>query len=122
MALPTTVSDETLRQYLALQKRAAQLTQVEGARDHFLDFVRFIWPNFIAGRHHKIVAEKLEAVARGELKRLIINMPPRHTKSEFASYLFPAWFIGRMPDKKIMQATHTADLSKIGRASCRERV
>jgi predicted phage terminase large subunit-like protein len=38
-------------------------------------------------------------------------MPPRHTKSEFASFLFPAWFIGRMSEKKIMQATHTADLS-----------
>ena len=65
----------------------------------------------MAGKHHHIVAEKLEAVANGTLKRLIINMPPRHTKSEFASFLFPSWFIGRAPTKKIMQATHTADLS-----------
>jgi hypothetical protein len=111
MAVSNTVPEDVLRQYLALTSRAVKLTKEQKAADSFLDFVRYIWPNFIAGRHHKIVAEKLEAVARGELKRLIINMPPRHTKSEFASYLFPAWFIGRMPDKKIMQATHTADLS-----------
>jgi hypothetical protein len=53
----------------------------------------------------------LERVARGELKRLIINMAPRHTKSEFASFLFPAWFMGRDPKKKIIQATHTTELA-----------
>ena len=103
--------EDMARQYARLLERAAKLQNLEKARMGFLDFVKQVWPGFIAGRHHKIVAEKLEAMARGELKRLIINMPPRHTKSEFASYLFPAWFIGRMPDRKIMQATHTADLS-----------
>jgi len=111
MAVPTTAPEDAIRKYAKLLERAKRLQTVAQAHDSFLDFVRFIWPNFIAGRHHHIVAEKLEAVARGELKRLIINMPPRHTKSEFASYLFPAWFIGRRPDRKIMQATHTADLS-----------
>jgi len=57
------------------------------------------------------MAEAFERVASGELKRLIINMPPRHTKSEFASYLFPAWFLGRYPNKKIIQTAHTAKLS-----------
>ncbi len=57
------------------------------------------------------MAEAFEKVASGELKRLIINMPPRHTKSEFASYLFPAWFLGRYPNKKIIQTAHTAELS-----------
>lgn len=109
--LASTLPEDMARQYAKLLERAARLTQLENARNGFLDFVKCVWPGFIAGRHHRIVAEKLEAMARGELKRLIINMPPRHTKSEFASYLFPAWFIGRMPDKKIMQATHTADLS-----------
>jgi len=50
-------------------------------------------------------------VAKGELKRLIINMPPRHTKSEFASYLLPAWFLGRYPNKKVIQTSHTAELA-----------
>jgi predicted phage terminase large subunit-like protein len=57
------------------------------------------------------MAEAFERVANGELKRLIINMPPRHTKSEFASYLLPAWFLGRYPDKKIIQTAHTAELA-----------
>jgi len=80
-------------------------------QNNFLDFVKHVWPSFIAGRHHKIFAEKLERVANGELKRLIVNMPPRHTKSEFASYLFPAWIMGRQPNRKIIQATHTAELA-----------
>ena len=80
-------------------------------QENFLDFVKHVWPSFIAGRHHRIFAEKLERVAKGELKRLIVNMPPRHTKSEFASYLFPAWIMGRSPDTKIIQATHTAELA-----------
>jgi hypothetical protein len=70
-----------------------------------------MWPEFIAGRHHKIIAEKLERVAKGELKRLIINMAPRHTKSEFASFLFPAWMMGKNPRMKIIQATHTTELA-----------
>ena len=73
--------------------------------------MKHVWPQFIEGSHHKIYAEKLQAVADGKLKRLIINMPPRHTKSEFASYLFPTWLMGRDPTKKIIQATHTAELA-----------
>ena len=103
--------EEAARKYAQLLNRAVKLTKQQKAHDSFIDFVKFVWPGFVAGRHHKIVADKLERVASGELKRLIVNMPPRHTKSEFASFLFPAWFIGRMPQKKIMQATHTADLS-----------
>ena len=113
MALPplAKVDEDNLKKLAKLYERLSALEASSRSRDTFLDFVRFVWPGFVAGRHHHLVAEKLEAVANGTLKRLIINMPPRHTKSEFASYLFPAWFIGRMPTKKIMQATHTADLS-----------
>jgi predicted phage terminase large subunit-like protein len=83
----------------------------ELAREDFIGFVKEMWPGFIEGRHHKIMANAFERVARGELKRLIINMPPRHTKSEFASYMLPAWFLGREPTKKIIQASHTAELA-----------
>ena len=83
---------------LKLELRLAQLEKNEKCQNDFIAFVKTIWPDFIAGRHHQIIAEKLERVARGELKRLIINMAPRHPKSEFASYLFPAWFMGRMPN------------------------
>lgn len=88
-----------------------ELHDREEYQDKFLKFVKHVWPSFIAGSHHKIFGEKLERVARGELKRLIVNMPPRHTKSEFASYLFPAWVMGQKPHTKIIQATHTAELA-----------
>ena len=73
--------------------------------------MQYVWPDFIEGSHHKIINKKFNDLAQGKIKRLIINMPPRHTKSEFASYLLPAWMIGKNPKLKIIQATHTADLA-----------
>ena len=81
------------------------------AKDDFLSFVKCVWPDFIEGSHHRHVAKKFNKLATGEIKRLIINMPPRHTKSEFASYLLPAWMVGRNPKLKIIQATHTGELA-----------
>ena len=83
----------------------------EESQQNFLSFVGEMWSAFIHGKHHEIMAEAFEKVSRGDLKRLIINMPPRHTKSEFASYLLPAWFLGQYPDKKIIQTAHTAELA-----------
>jgi hypothetical protein len=105
------LSPEAESKRLKLQLRLAQLERNEKCQNDFLTFVRAMWPEFIAGRHQKIIAEKFERVARGELKRLIINMAPRHTKSEFASFLFPAWMMGRVPRMKIIQATHTTELA-----------
>jgi predicted phage terminase large subunit-like protein len=85
--------------------------RVEKCKESFIYFASHMWPGFISGKHHQIMASAFERVAKGELKRLIINMPPRHTKSEFASYLLPAWFLGRFPEKKIIQTAHTAELA-----------
>ena len=68
-------------QKLRLELRLKQLEKVETCKAEFLPFVRAMWPEFIAGRHHYLIAEKMEKIASGKLKRLIINMPPRHTKS-----------------------------------------
>jgi len=95
----------TLKNELALR-----LKQQEATTD-FMKFVEEVWPGFIHGRHHEKMARAFERVANGEVKRLIINMPPRHTKSEFASYLLPAWFLGRFPGKKVIQTSHTAELA-----------
>jgi hypothetical protein len=103
--------DEVADRQLKLQLRLAQLERIEAYQNNFMTFVRAMWPEFIAGKHHRLIAEKLEAVANGKLKRLIVNMPPRHTKSEFASFLFPAWMVGRNPAMKIIQATHTTELA-----------
>ena len=77
----------------------------------FLSFVKHVWPDFVEGSHHKIVADKFNKLADGKIKRLIINMPPRHTKSEFASFLLPAWMVGRNSKLKIIQSTNTTELS-----------
>ena len=81
------------------------------AQNNFMGFVKRMWPGFIPGRHHEVVARAFEDVVNGKNKRLIINMAPRHTKSEFASYLLPAWFLGKNPQKKVIQTSHTAELA-----------
>ena len=103
--------EEALKEILALTEAKKNLDLREKAHENFMPFVHHVYENFIEGKHHRVIAKKLEAVARGELKRLIINMPPRHSKSEFASYLMPAWFLGRNPKLKIIQATHNTELA-----------
>ena len=99
------------------QKILAELQQLERlqgrklAQTKFIEFVKQMWPVFISGKHHSKMASAFERVASGDCKRLIINMPPRHTKSEFASYLLPAWFLGQFPHKKVIQTSHTAELA-----------
>ena len=81
------------------------------AQQDFMDFVKEVWPAFIEGSHHGVMADAFNRIAEGSLKRLIVNMPPRHTKSEFASHLFPAWYLGRFPNRKVIQTAHTAELA-----------
>ena len=92
-------------------KLLLEMDRVERCKESFVFFAKQMWPIFISGKHHAIMADAFERVARGDLKRLIINMPPRHTKSEFASYLLPSWFLGKYPEKKIIQTAHTAELA-----------
>lgn len=96
---------------LAELEKLQELKMRSLAQSRFLAFVKEVWPTFISGRHHAKMAAAFERVAEGKCKRLIINMPPRHTKSEFASYLLPAWFLGRFPHKKVIQTSHTAELA-----------
>ena len=83
------------------------------AKNDFLSFVKCMWPDFIEGSHHRHIAEKFNKLASGEITRLIVNMPPRHTKSEFASFLLPAWMVGRDPKLKIIQKFLKLDYKKI---------
>ena len=111
MANLSHLSESQMKEILQLQERLELLNARDACRDSFMEYIRYIWPSFIEGDHHRLIADKLTRVAKGELKRLIVNMPPRHTKSEFASIYFPSWMMGLKPDLKIMQTTHTADLS-----------
>ena len=105
--LPPDIKDEFMKMYLKHNERK----KVENINTDFLSFVKHVWPDFIEGYHHKKIADKFNQLADGKIKRLIINMPPRHTKSEFASFLLPAWMIGRRPKLKIIQSTHTTELA-----------
>ena len=99
------------RQYVKYALKLAEKKKGSHVYSNFLNFVKHVWPQFIEGSHHKIIAEKFNDIANGKIKRFIINMPPRHTKSEFASNLLPAWMVGRKPDLKIIQTTHTTELA-----------
>lgn len=99
------------RQYMKYAIKLAEKKKGSQVKSDFLSFVKHVWPEFIEGSHHKIIADKFNKIAEGKIKRMIINMPPRHTKSEFASNMLPAWMIGRKPDLKIIQTTHTTELA-----------
>jgi hypothetical protein len=101
-----------VRRELALYVAKYQEKKKESTiKNDFMSFVKHVWPDFVEGKHHKEVAEKFNQIAEGKTKRVIINMAPRHTKSEFASYLLPAWMVGRNPKLKIIQSTNTTELS-----------
>ena len=88
-----------------------QKKEIQAKQDDFIKFAQAMDHNFLVGEHHKIIARTVEKIASGELKRVIINIAPRHGKSHIMSYLFPAWFMGKFPDKQIIMASHTADLA-----------
>ena len=113
MALPPIAvkTDDIEADRLRLQLRFALLQAQDSARENFLDFARYVWPSGIVSPHHQKMANAFDRIINGTLKRLIINMAPRHTKSEYASYLLPAYAMGRKPDLKLIQATHTAELA-----------
>jgi predicted phage terminase large subunit-like protein len=91
------------------QTRRLSLKKAQGS---MTAFARHIYPGFKEGPHHRKLAAIFKDVIEGKKKRVIINIAPRMGKSEFSSYLFPAWFLGQYPDKKIIMATHTAGLSE----------
>jgi|SRR6478736_307178 len=99
------------REVLALLDELVHSRSKLNARTHFLPFVKTLWPDFVEGSHHRIISELFDDVISGKKKRIIVNMPPRHTKSEFASVYLPAFFLGQYPNKKVIQSSHTAELA-----------
>jgi predicted phage terminase large subunit-like protein len=108
----TDLPPEKRKLFVELLQVKKNRKRTHNAKENFLDFVKYMWPHFVEGTHHRIIAEKFDSIAKGKLKRLIVNMPPRHTKSEFASYLLPAFIMGQNPMTKIIQTSHTAELSQ----------
>ena len=85
---------------------ATELLKRRHARRGLIEFSEYTNRAYRPAAHHRLIAEKLEAIEDGKIDRLMINMPPRHGKSELGSRRFPAWFLGRNPEATI----------KIGRA------
>jgi predicted phage terminase large subunit-like protein len=81
------------------------------ATERLIPFTEFTNAGYVSAPHHRRIAEKLEAVERGEIDRLMIFMPPRHGKSELASRRFPAWYLGRNPTRQIIAASYNSDLA-----------
>jgi predicted phage terminase large subunit-like protein len=99
---------------LSLATELEQLTRelkARQARTSLLGFTEYTNPQYQRAAHHELIAEKLEAVERGDIDRLMIFMPPRHGKSELASKRFPAWCLGRKPDRQIIAASYNSDLA-----------
>jgi predicted phage terminase large subunit-like protein len=110
-ALPhmsATEKAELLQDLEEREKRA----RLAAAQDNMLGFATSVYPGFKIGPHHKKLAKIFTDVIEGKKKRVIINIAPRMGKSEFSSYLFPAYFLGKYPQKKIIMGTHTAGLSE----------
>ena len=82
------------------------------ARDDLMAFTQVMMPEYEIAAHHQLIADKLMAVERGEINRLMIQMPPRHGKSTLASIWFPAWYIGRNPTKEIITASYSGRLAE----------
>ena len=105
------LSNQDQQEAIALLNRYKQLEKQDDCQGDFIRFVKSQWPDFVEGRHHRIIGEKFNRIAEGKIKRLIVCLPPRHTKSEFASTFFPAWMMGLRGNLKIIQTTHTAELA-----------
>ena len=109
-ALPM-MPEKQKRHVAKLLKQYQEEVMRTAGKESFLDFVKHVYPGYIIGPHHRKLAEIFEAIARGEKRRVIVNIAPRHGKSELISYLAPAWFLGKFPHKKVIMASHTADLA-----------
>lgn len=109
-ALPGMPDKQKRRTLELLKQYDAQMTQNLG-KESFLDFIQHVYPGYKVGPHHLKLIQIFEDIAAGKKKRVIVNIAPRHGKSELISYLAPAWFLGKYPQKKIIMGSHTADLA-----------
>jgi predicted phage terminase large subunit-like protein len=108
--LPNLDAAQKARVLQLLQERE-KASSINEAREHFLPYMKMMWPDAILGAHHTIIAEKFDQLVNGDINRLIINIAPRHSKSEMTSWLLPTWFIGKNPRAKLMQCMNTQDLA-----------
>lgn len=108
--LPTAPPDEKRRILELLREWDSKSVQQVGQQS-LLAYAEHVYPGYKIGPHHRRLAKIFEDVAEGKKKRVIVNIAPRHGKSELISYLAPSWFLGKFPQKKVIMSSHTADLA-----------
>ena len=109
-AVPTMPEKKKRRTLELIKTYKSEIVQEDG-KENFLDFIEHVYPGYKVGEHHEKLARIFEDIAAGKKKRVVVNIAPRHGKSELISYLAPAWFLGKFPHKKVIMASHTADLA-----------
>lgn len=80
-------------------------------RNDLIAFCQHMQGDYKVGKHHRILSNLLMEIAAGKKDRVCVNIPPRHGKSQLVSIYFPAWFLGKFPNKKVMMVSHTTDLA-----------
>jgi len=104
-------SDEEVAEIDRIVDELAERRKNKAAYDDLIDFAKAMMPEFLVGKHHRILADELMAIEAGDRDRICVNIPPRHGKSQLVSIFYPAWFLGRNPGKKVMMVSHTTDLA-----------
>ena len=110
----TMLDESSEKSLLSLDKMVRKLEEedtLQKTRDDLIEFCKRMQPDYKVGRHHRILADQLMALENGVKDRVCVNIPPRHGKSQLVSIFYPAWFLGRNPNKKVMMVSHTTDLA-----------
>jgi hypothetical protein len=107
-------NENALESFISLKGFLAQKVE-EQSKDDFLTFVKLVAPSIVSefkmGSHIKVISNKLKELEEGKIKRLMVFLPPRSSKSVLCSKLFPAWYIGRHPEHEILTVSHSDQLS-----------
>lgn len=99
---------------------ARELLQRRQARKSLLPFCQYTKDDYLIANHIQKLADALEAVERGEIKRLIVTMPPRHGKSELVSLRFPCWYLARHPEDYIVQSGYAESIALLHSRKARD--
>ena len=99
---------DALRREYELRRRLLQMDAVE----HFRQFLPYINPQYDRQWFHAEIADKCQRLFEGDIRNLMVFMPPQHGKSEIVSRMFPAWALGKNPDLKIVGCSYSSDLAQ----------
>ena len=108
------IEENLLEPFLNLKGLLSQKVEYQ-SNENFLTFVKRMAPSIVSdfkmGNHIRVISDKLQDLEEGKIKRLMVFLPPRSSKSVICSKLFPAWYIGRHPEHEILTVSHSDQLS-----------